>query len=93
MLELFGTHTCRHTAELQEDLEWEGRSYVMYYVDEDAEALRRLAGLIDGPCMVPVLVEDGDVKQVGYNGRGCYVQTDRLRRGAGDAPDNPPSVK
>lgn len=75
-LELFGTRTCRYTADLQDDLDWEGRAYAMYYVDEDPTALERLSALVDGPCMVPVLVEDGKVKQVGYNGRGCYVQTD-----------------
>lgn len=78
-LELFGTRTCRYTEELREELDWDGRRYAMYYVDEDAAALRRLAQLVDGPCMVPVLVEEGHVKQVGINGRGCYVQTDSTR--------------
>lgn len=74
--EVFGTRTCRYTLELQDDLEWDGHPYTMHYVDEDESARLRLARLVDGPCVVPVLVEDGVVKQVGYNGRGCYVQTD-----------------
>ncbi len=78
--ELFGTRTCRHTAELREDLDWEGHPYTLYYVDEDGEALERLSVLVDGPCMVPVLVVDGEVEQIGHHGRGCYVRTDNTTR-------------
>lgn len=74
--ELFGTRTCRHTRELQDELDFKGHHYDMYYVDEDASAMARLSELVAAPYMVPVLVEEGEVKQVGYHGRGCYVQND-----------------
>jgi mycoredoxin len=82
MLELYGTTTCPYTAELREDLEFRGRDFVEYDVDNDAEALRRMTALTGngGAAAVPVLVEDGRVLQVGYNGRSCYVAV------RGDAP-------
>ncbi len=75
MLELYGTATCPYTAELREDLEFRGRDFVEYDVDDDADALRRMTALAGsgGVAAVPVLVEDGRVLQVGYNGRSCYV--------------------
>jgi mycoredoxin len=75
MLELYGTATCPYTAELREDLEFRGRDFVEYDVDDDADALRRMTALAGsgGAAAVPVLVEDGRVVQVGYNGRSCYV--------------------
>ena len=75
MLELYGTATCPYTAELREDLEFRGRDFVEYDVDDDADALRRMTALASsgGAAAVPVLVEDGRVLQVGYNGRSCYV--------------------
>ncbi len=71
--ELFGTPACRFTAELREDLLWRGLDFEEYDVDEDEAALRRMLELTDGRCMVPVLVEDGELKQIGIGGRGCYV--------------------
>ena len=47
--------------------------YVEYDVETDAGARARLAGLLGTGIMVPVLVEDGRVTQVGVAGRGCYV--------------------
>ncbi len=74
MLELYGTTTCPYTAELREDLEFRGRDFVEYDVESDADALRRMTALGGGgAAAVPVLVEDGRVLQVGYNGRSCYV--------------------
>ncbi len=74
MLELYGTTTCPYTAELREDLDFRGRDFVEYDVDTDADALRRMTALAGGgAAAVPVLVEDGRVLQVGYNGRSCYV--------------------
>jgi glutaredoxin 3 len=72
-LELFATATCPSCAELRDHLEWEGRSYVEYDVEVDAEARARLAQLTGSTAMVPVLVEEGEVKQVGWRGRGCYI--------------------
>ena len=71
--ELFGTPSCRFTDELREDLLWRGLSFEEYDVEADREALRRMLDLTGGQHMVPVLVEDGVVKQIGVGGRGCYV--------------------
>ncbi len=78
MLELFGARACPYTAELREELEWQGRAFVEYDVDADPDAFARLrvlasrAGAV--PVLaVPVLVDDGRVLQVGYHGRSCFV--------------------
>lgn len=72
-LELYGTQRCRYTADLRDDLDWQGRDFVEYDVETDAEALARMQWLTDGGTTVPVLVEDGAVVQVGWQGRGCFV--------------------
>jgi mycoredoxin len=72
MLELYGTKTCPYTAELRDDLEFRGRDFVEYDVETDADALARMVEISRGGA-VPVLVEDGRVLQVGYEGRSCYV--------------------
>lgn len=73
MLELFATQTCPYCASVRERLEWEQREYVEYDVETDAQALSRLTALLGARPMVPVLVEEGRVTQVGDAGRGCYV--------------------
>jgi mycoredoxin len=72
-LELFGTRGCPFTAELREQLEWDGRDFADLDVEEDPAALRRLVTLTGGRTAVPVLVEDGRVVQVGWQGRTCAV--------------------
>ena len=72
-IELFGTPSCRFTTEMREDLLWRGVAFDEYDVDADSEALRRMLDLTGGQGMVPVLVEDGEVTQIGVGGRGCYV--------------------
>jgi mycoredoxin len=72
MLELYGTKSCPYTAELRDDLEFRGRDFVEYDVETDVDALARMVELSRGGA-VPVLVEDGRVLQVGYEGRSCYV--------------------
>jgi glutaredoxin 3 len=72
-LELFGTRVCPYTAELREELEWQGRAFVEYDVDADPAAFARLRVLVSGAAAVPVLVEEGRVLQVGYHGRSCFV--------------------
>jgi glutaredoxin 3 len=73
MLELFGTPGCRYTADLRDDLDFDGRPFTEHDVEADAEALARMLALTDGQRTVPVLVEDGRVVQVGVGGRGCAV--------------------
>jgi mycoredoxin len=72
-LELYGTRSCPYTAELREELEWQGQTFVEYDVDADPQARDRMRALTPGAAAVPVLVEDGLVRQVGYHGRSCYV--------------------
>jgi glutaredoxin 3 len=72
-LELFGTRSCPFTAELRDELDWQGRPFVEYDVEADGCALARLRTLTPGVAAVPVLVEDGRVLQVGYHGRSCCV--------------------
>ena len=73
MLELFGTPGCRFTADLRDDLEFDGRDFVDHDVDADPDALARMLDLTDGQRTAPVLVEDGRVVQIGVGGRGCAV--------------------
>jgi len=75
-LELFGTATCAQTAEMREWLEWRGDDFVEYDVETDRAARQRLHALSGGQRTVPVLVEDGKVIQVGWQGRGCVVSAD-----------------
>lgn len=72
-LELFGTQSCPYTHELREWLEFQGRDFVEYDVEEDRAALARMRAIAPGPQMVPVLVEDGKIVQAGWKGRGCMV--------------------
>jgi mycoredoxin len=81
-LELYGTASCPYTAELREQLEWDGREFADFDVEADAAAAARLAALTGGRMSVPVLVEDGRVIQVGWQGRCCLVQ----------APQAPPGI-
>ncbi len=73
VLELYGTAACPFTAELREELDWQGREFVEFDVDADPDALARVRALTSGAVAVPVLVETGQVLQIGYHGRSCYV--------------------
>ena len=73
MNELYGTAGCPFTAELRDDLEWRGIAFAEYDVETDRAALARMLALTGGDRTVPVLVEDGCVKQTGFRGRGCIV--------------------
>ena len=72
-LELYGTQSCPYTAELRSQLQWDDRSFLEYDVDRDAAARERLFALVKGPVSVPVLVEEGRIVQIGWQGRACYV--------------------
>ncbi len=73
-LELYGTVSCPFTQEMREWLEWRGKEFVEFYVDQDAAARQRMHHLAPPPHTVPLLVEDGKVIQVGWHGRGCVVE-------------------
>jgi glutaredoxin len=72
-IELFGTASCEYTAEMREWLQWTGRDFVEYDVERDATALERMRAATGGQRTVPVLLEDGNVTKIGWNGRGCFV--------------------
>lgn len=73
-LELFGTATCPYTQEMREWLEWRGRDFVEYDVERDRDARERMRTLAGNVRTVPILVEEGKVVQVGWQGRGCTVE-------------------
>jgi glutaredoxin len=72
-LELYGSSRCPYTQELREWLEWTRRDFQEYDVEADSDARRRMRALDGSVRTVPVLVEDGKVVQVGWQGRGCIV--------------------
>lgn len=72
-LELYGTARCPHTGELREWLEWKRSEFVEYDVETDSVARGRMREIARGERTVPILVEDGKVVQVGWQGRGCIV--------------------
>jgi glutaredoxin len=72
-LELYGTASCPYTQELRESLEWSRRDFLEYDIEADPEARERLRSFDSGLCTVPVLVEDGKVIEVGWQGHGCAV--------------------
>ena len=72
-LELYGTPGCPYTAELRQELHWDGRPFVEHDVEADAAAFARMVALTGGQRAVPVLVEDGRVLQIGWQGRSCMV--------------------
>ncbi len=76
MLELYGTSRCPHTQEMREWLKWKRSEFVEYDVEADAEARRRMRELAAGQRSVPILIEDGKVVQVGWQGRSCMVDTE-----------------
>jgi glutaredoxin len=75
-LELYGTARCPHTQEMREWLEWQRRDFVEYDVEADLAARHRMRGVAAGHRSVPVLVEDGKVVQIGWQGRSCVVDVE-----------------
>jgi glutaredoxin len=72
MLELFGSAGCPYTAEMRDWLEFSRREFVEYDVDADSDAFWRMRDAT-GQRTVPVLLENGKVLQIGWQGRGCVV--------------------
>jgi mycoredoxin len=70
--ELFGTASCLYTGDMREWLEWKQYDFVEYDVEVDAAARERLIE-VSGQRSVPVLLEDGKVSRVGWQGRSCVV--------------------
>ena len=72
-LELYGTASCPYTREMREWLEWKKTDFAEYDVEADRDACERMRMLAHAPYTVPMLVQDGKVIQVGWQGRGCVV--------------------
>jgi glutaredoxin len=72
-LELYGTASCPYTSEMREWLEWKGSEFTEFDVETDSQARARMRLLAQAPYTVPLLVQDGKVVQVGWQGRGCVV--------------------
>jgi len=73
VLELYGTSTCPYTRDMREWLEMRGLDFVEYDVEVDRAARERLRAVAGPQRTVPVLVDEGAVVQVGWQGRGCTV--------------------
>jgi glutaredoxin 3 len=73
-LELYGTARCPYTQDLREWLEWNRREFEEYDVEADPEARQRMRALDESLRRVPVLVEDGKILQIGWQGRGCPIE-------------------
>lgn len=71
--ELFGTSTCPYTRDLREWLEMRRAEFEEYDVESDKDARRRMRDYVGIERTVPVLIQDGKVVQVGWQGRGCVV--------------------
>jgi glutaredoxin len=71
--ELYGSAGCPFTQEMREWLEWHKREFDEYDVEADADALARLSDATGGQLTLPVLIEDGKVTQIGWQGRGCVI--------------------
>jgi glutaredoxin 3 len=54
-------------------LEWKRYDFVEHDVEADSIARERLLALANGQRTVPVLVEEGKVVQIGWQGRGCGI--------------------
>lgn len=70
---MFGTARCPHTGEMRDWLEWKRSEFVEYDVETDLDARDRMREIDRGQRTVPILVEDGKVVQVGWQGHGCLV--------------------
>jgi mycoredoxin len=73
VVELYGAAGCPYTSELREHLQWRRVTFAEYDVESDAAARTRLRSLTGGALSVPVLVENGRVKEIGWRGRSCVV--------------------
>jgi glutaredoxin 3 len=61
---------------MREWLEWKRSDFVEYDVEADVEALHRMRELTAGQRSVPVLVDEGKVVQIGWQGRSCFVDAE-----------------
>jgi glutaredoxin 3 len=58
---------------MREWLEMRRADFTEYDVEVDADARQRLRELAGSQRTVPVLIENGEVTQIGWQGRGCVI--------------------
>ena len=75
-LELYGTARCPYTGEMRDWLEWKRSEFVEYDVEADPAARVRMREVARGQRNVPLLVEDGKVVQVDWQGHRCIVDVE-----------------
>jgi glutaredoxin 3 len=73
MFELFGTAGCPYTSELRDWLELRRMPFTEFDVEADPGARQRMRAVAGAERTVPILVQDGAVVQVGWQGRGCVI--------------------
>lgn len=73
-LELFGAARCPHTRDMRDWLEFNRRDFEEYDVEADPVARKKMRELDASLRKVPVLVEDGKIVQVGWQGHGCPIE-------------------
>jgi glutaredoxin 3 len=61
---------------MREWLEWRRRDFVEYDVESDPVARDRMRAIANGQRSVPLLVEDGKVIQVGWQGHSCILDVE-----------------
>ena len=71
--ELYGSAFCPNTQDMRDSLEFRGVEFIEYDIDRNAAARARLIELQHGQRNVPMLVEDGKVIEVGWQGRSCIM--------------------
>ena len=71
--ELYGTARCPRTSEMRDWLVWKRSEFVEYDVEADTAARKRMREISGGQRTVPILVENGKVVQVGWQGHGCMI--------------------
>jgi glutaredoxin len=71
--ELYGTAGCPYTSEMRDWLEMRRVEFAEYDVEADAEARDRMRRIAGAERTVPILVQDGAVVQIGWQGRGCVI--------------------
>jgi glutaredoxin len=72
--ELYGTAHCPYTQDMRDWLEFNRKDFTEYDVEADPSARQRMRELDSGLRKVPVLVENGKVLQIGWQGHGCPVE-------------------
>jgi glutaredoxin len=73
-LELYGAGRCPYTQDMRDWLEFSRKDFIEYDVEADPKARQRMHELDSSLRKVPVLVENGKVLQVGWQGHGCPVE-------------------